>query len=123
MPISSAVQDGLLTVTIVGEHLYEEVVEVVVRASADPNFSHATPVLLNARQWLGNPSSDEVWDGNRRIFSRRPDGHVGKWAILASAEPFRFGIARMIALTLESMGLSGAAFTDAEAALDYLRRP
>jgi hypothetical protein len=119
MPIASAFQDETLLLCVVGEYPRGQIAETIIAAYSDPRFTSETAVLIDAREAQADPSAADVRDSARRILGQRPAGHVGKWAILVRNDPLQFGLARMAALTMESLGVSMGAFTDMDAALTY----
>ena len=58
---------------------------------------------------------------SKRVLARRPARHTGKWATLAASDPLRYGIARMGALNMQSLGVPMAVFTDYDAAIRHLK--
>ena len=120
MGISSEFQDGLFIVNIDGEYGPEDLVRVVAQGFKDPRFTQSTPVLLNAYLSSTNPPGAYIQRTTREIIDQRPTGHYGKWAIVAGNSPWRFGLARMRALWMDSLGVGMEVFTDTKPALDYL---
>lgn len=120
MPVYSKFQSGILVAIAVGQFTYDEFVEAVVHGYTDPSFTEKTPVLIDARESKADLTSADVHNISSRILGRRPAGHIGRWALVTSTEPLRFGIARMGALTMQSLGVPMEVFTDLRAALDYL---
>ena len=123
MPIACEFQDGLLLLTISGDYPLRELVDGIISAYSNPKFTTSTSVLMDARQSTANRSSEDVWLSSQKLVGQQPAGYVGKWAIVVGDGPFRFALGRMGALTMESMGVPMAAFTDVNAALEYLRAP
>lgn len=121
MPVSSELQNGILLVTVVGDYANDELVGAITRGYKDPSFTATTPVLIDGRRSSAAPNSQDVQHISRRIVGQRPAGHTGKWAIITSTEPLRFGVGRMASLTMESMGVPVEVFTDPDAALKYVK--
>lgn len=121
MPITYTFHGNAVVVTVEGILQPGQLIETITSAYNDPQFMLKTSVLVDVRQSAANPTSAEVQQASRVIVGRRPPGHVGRWAILTSREPMRFGNGRMAALTMESLGVPMGVFTEIEPALDYLR--
>jgi len=121
MAVSLSFQDGVLVVTMSGENAFREFVTAIRQAYADERFGTRTPVLIDARQSTAAPNAAEVHEGCRSLMMARPNGHAARWASVVRPEPLRFGIGRMVALTMESMGSETAVFTEVEAALTFLK--
>lgn len=121
MPVSWAFQNSILVVTIVEEYEYREFIEALIQAYDNPEFTKTTAVLIDARQSRSTLSGADMQATKRTIIGRRPASHTGKWAMVTGPEPLRFGIGRMAALTMESMGVKAEVFTDLDAALKFLR--
>ena len=121
MPVSAKFQDQVLIVTVVGTFTIDEFVQTIVARFDDLKFTKTTPVLIDSRESQSQLMSADVREISRRVIARRPAGHTGKWATLTSADPLRFGIARMGATTIESLGVPMEVFTDMDPALAYLR--
>src|SRR5690242_13351938 len=105
MPVSAKFQDGIFVVTPVGDYGCDDLVTAITNGYADPNFGQTTAVLVDARESSANPTSDDVHHTCRRILGQRPPGHIGKWAVVTSKDPLRFGIGRMGSLTMQSLGV------------------
>ena len=123
MPVSAKFQGDVLIVMVVGTFAIEEFVQTIVGKFADLKFTKSTPILIDSRDSQSQLMSADVREISGRVIARRPAGHTGKWATLTSADPLRFGIARMGALTMESLGVPMEVFTDMGSALAYLREP
>ena len=120
MSILSEFQNAMFLVTIVGEFEPGELLEAIIAGYSNPEFCMNTPVLVDARQSLANPSIADVWLASRRMVGERPAGHSGKWAILVRSEPLRLGLASMATHAMESLGAELAVFTEKDAALEYM---
>ena len=120
MPIFSEFQDDIFRVKIVGNFAAGELLEAFLAGFADPRFTASTAIFVDARLSSANPSGKDVSRSSERIAASRPIGHSGKWAIVTSTTPVRFGLGRMAALTMESIGVPMAVFTEMDAALEYL---
>lgn len=121
MPISSQFRDGTLVLTVVGEFPRGQIADTILAAYSDPRFTTDTDVLIDARKAQADPSANLNLSA-RRILGLRPAGHTGRWAIVVGLEPLQFGMARMAALTMQSLGVPMGAFTEMDAALAYLKR-
>lgn len=123
MPVSSEFQNAIFMVTIVGEFESGQLLQAIIAGYSDPLFTVHTSVLVDARLSLANPSGEDVYRASRKITDQRPAGHTGKWVIVVRSEPLHIGLGRMAALTMESLGIPMAVFTEMNTALDYLRQP
>src|SRR5690242_17067036 len=117
----SEFQDDTLVVTIWGDFVHGQLREAIVAGYSDPRFTANTPILVDATRSVAIPSGADVQESSRIILGRRPAGHTGRFAIVTRSEPLRFGLARMAALTMESLGATMAVFQETEAALKFLK--
>jgi hypothetical protein len=111
MPVSSQFQGQVFVVSMIGHYAYDDLAQAIISAYSHPNFTATTSVLVDARQSEANPSSDDVRHTSQKVVGRRPAGHSGKWAVLVGQGPLRFGIGRMGALTMGSLGVPMEVFT------------
>ena len=120
VPITSEFQNETFVVTILGDFAPGELTEAIISAYSDPHFMASTPILVDTRRSLANPSGADMRDASRTILGRRPAGHTGRFAIVTRSEPLRFGLARMATLNMESFGATMAVFHETDAALKFL---
>jgi hypothetical protein len=120
VPVTSEFQNGIFVVTVVGDFGPGELTGAIVAGYSDPYFAADTPVLVDTRRSVAVPSGADVHQSSRSILGRRPAGHTGRFAIVTRSEPLRFGLARMAALTMESLGATMAVFHEPDAALKFL---
>ena len=123
MPVLSEVQNSTFIVTLIGDLEGGQLIDAIVAGYSDPRFTVTSSILVDVRQSLANPSSEDMYQACKRILGPRPPGHRGKWAILVRNEPLRFGLGRMAAGRMGSLGVEMAVFTEMDAALRYLARP
>src|SRR5690242_7652343 len=117
----SEFQNGSFVVTIWGDFFPGQLRDAIISGYSDPRFTANTPILVDSSRSLAIPSGADVQGASRIILGRRPVGHTGKFAIVTRSEPLRFGLARMAALMMESLGATMAVFKDRDAALNFLR--
>lgn len=117
----SEFQNDTFVVTIWGDFLPGQLKDAIVAGYSDPRFTANTAILVDSTRSLAIPSAADVQGASRIILGRRPVGHTGKFAIVTRSEPLRFGLARMAALTMESLGATMAVFQERDAALKFLR--
>ena len=117
----SEFQNDTFVVTIWGDFTHGELRNAIIAGYSDPRFTANTPVLVDSTRSVAIPSGADVQESSRIILGRRPAGHTGKFAIVTRSEPLRFGLARMAALTMESLGTTMAVFEERDAALKFLR--
>lgn len=106
---------------MIGEYAYDDLAQTIISGYTDPSFTATTPVLVDATQSKADPSSEDVRRTSKKVVGRLPAGHRGKWAVLVGQGPLRFGIGRMGALTMASLGVPMEVFTEAGSALKFLR--
>ena len=103
-----------------GDYAFGEVIESVRCVLADPTFVPGAALLFDERLSRANPSSAETRDRANWIASLRPKGIAARCAIVAGAEPYRYGLARMAAIYIELAGMQAQVFSDIEGARHWL---
>jgi hypothetical protein len=123
MPVTWEIRDTILVLTLVGDYHFQEPVEAVVTAVANPQFRPGGSLLIDARLSTSNRTSEDFRERARWMRSLRDRGVLSRFAIVISAQPHQFGLARMAATHLDTKGLDLEIFADMEEALSWLKSP
>jgi hypothetical protein len=112
MPVTWEIRNGVLIVTLIGNYSFDEPIQAVAAAMADPGFRVGMSLLIDVRLSLVNPSSEATRKRAHWMASLHSSGFSSRYAIVVSAQPHQYGIGRMLATYLELEGLEMRIFTD-----------
>jgi hypothetical protein len=122
MPVSCEIRGSILVVTLVGDYSFEEPVQAVMSAIADPDFHAGTSLLIDSRLSKTSRNSEDFRERARWMGTLRDHGLSSRFAIVISPKPHQFGMARMAATHLDLKGLELEIFTDMDEALRWLSK-
>ena len=120
MAVTWKIQGFVVTVTLDGDYPFDEVIEALQQALADPSSTPGMALLFDERLSLANPSSEEKRARVHWIVSLRPD-IAARCAFVVGAKPdYRYGMARMAGIYFELEGMRAQIFFDVESASRWL---
>jgi hypothetical protein len=120
MPVKWEIRGSVLVVKLVGDYGFNEPVQAVSEAMADPQFQAGTPLLIDARLSKTSRSSEEFRERAQWMASLQPKGLSSRCAMVISGQPHQLGMARMAAAHLDLRGMELEIFTDLDKALQWL---
>jgi hypothetical protein len=92
MSIRHSIGDGILTITIKGKHPVQEALAGYVSAFSDPKFISGTKLLVDASQYRGNRTSQEL----RQIAKHIADQTCASSIAFVASKDFWFSIYRVL---------------------------
>ena len=119
MPVTWSIQGPVVMLTLDGDYLFDEVMEALQHALADPRFTPGMPLLFDESLSHADPSSGEKASRVRWIASLRP-AIAARCAIVVGTKAFRYGMARMASAYFEIQGMHAEIFSDVESASRWL---
>jgi hypothetical protein len=84
--------DGVLTITIEGKHSVQEALAGYVSAFSDPRFISGTKLLVDASQYRGNRTSQEL----RQIANQIADQTFASSIAFVASKDFWFSMYRVL---------------------------
>lgn len=122
MPVDCTMENGALVLRLKGDYDFEELTASVTAAFADPCFRPGTALLIDERASTVIPTAEANRMRVAWIASLKP--WIGsRVALVTTADPARYGVARMASVFFETAGLEAAVFTDGHPAHAWLRSP
>jgi hypothetical protein len=101
MSIRHSIGDGVLTITIEGKHPVQEALAGYESAFSDPNFISGTKLLIDASQYKGNRTSQEL----RQIAKRIARQTCASSIAFVASEDFWFSIYRILEHFVTAKGI------------------
>lgn len=113
-------EGSILILTLPKYHGMSDMAHAINEALADINFRPGTSLLFDARLSEAKPTGAEVSNRAAWLASLRSKGISLRCAFVIRPQAFRYGLARMMGLNLDTLGMEAEIFTTMDAALRWL---
>jgi hypothetical protein len=120
MPVSWERHGGVLVVTTSGRYLNEEVDRALTEAAGDPAHVAGTPVVFDSRDSAAPLTKPDIAWRREALIGLPRRGFSSRCAIVTGPQRHRYGVARMLEMTVELSGIELRIFSDLSEALAWL---
>ena len=121
MPVTWNIEGATLGLVLEGVPEFSDITAAFRSAFADARFRLGVALLIDERRCSANPSAEEKRARVAWIASLRPN-LAASVALVTTADPLRYGIARMASVFFEMEGMVAEVFTEPDDAKRWLAR-